>query len=83
MTPERYQQVKRVFAEASALPPAERGAYLERKCGDDVELRAEVESLLEHDGRSLPIRSEIARGAALANLALPAAGGSSAAVGPR
>lgn len=80
MTPERYQQVKRVFAEASALLPTERAAYLDRKCADDVDLRAEVESLLAHDEKSLPIRPRIARAEALANLA---AGGSSARVGLR
>ena len=46
MTPERWQQVKEVFAQASALDPASRDPYLVRICGDDGELRHEVASLL-------------------------------------
>jgi non-specific serine/threonine protein kinase/serine/threonine-protein kinase len=46
MTPERWQQVKAIVAEAMEAPPAERDARLERRCGDDAELRREVESLL-------------------------------------
>jgi serine/threonine protein kinase len=39
-----------VFTEALKLPPGERAAYLERACGNDVELRQRVEALLEgHD----------------------------------
>ena len=55
MTPERYQQVKQVFAEACRLEPDIRSAYLDKMCAEDVELRAEVEGLLEHEGKSLPI----------------------------
>jgi len=46
MTPERWQRVKAIVAEAMEAPPAERDARLERQCGDDAELRREVESLL-------------------------------------
>lgn len=35
-----------VFASARALPPEERSAYLDRACGENTEIRAEVESLL-------------------------------------
>ncbi len=52
MTPERWQRIKQVFENAAARVPAERSAYLDEACGDDEELRAEVESLLaseEHD----------------------------------
>src|SRR3984885_3077624 len=39
-----------VFTGALQLPDHERAAYLERACGDDVELRRAVEALLqEHD----------------------------------
>ena len=39
-----------VFTEALLLPAAERAAFLDRACGDDVELRRKVEALLEsHD----------------------------------
>ncbi|HUU94794.1 MAG TPA: serine/threonine-protein kinase [Phycisphaerae bacterium] len=65
MTPERYQQLKRVFAEACRLTPAERAAYLERACGADTELRSEVEALLAHDERTFPVKPGISAAAAL------------------
>lgn len=46
MTPERWQHVKDVFAQASALDTGARDPYLEQACGADVELRCEVVSLL-------------------------------------
>ncbi len=49
MTPERWQQVSDLFASALERGPREAAAFLEEACGDDAELRAEVESLLcEH-----------------------------------
>ena len=46
MTPERWQQVARVYQSAMEQEPSTRGAYLTSVCGDDAELRREVESLL-------------------------------------
>jgi serine/threonine protein kinase/tetratricopeptide (TPR) repeat protein len=46
MTPERWQQVKRLFEAALAEPPSSRGAWLAGACGRDERLREEVESLL-------------------------------------
>ena len=43
---EHWQKVKEIVGEALDRDPAERGAYLDRACVRDVELRAEVESLL-------------------------------------
>ena len=57
MTPERWERVKEVFAEASALPTESRAAFLARACGSDVALRDEVSSLLraaDGGGDSLP-----------------------------
>jgi serine/threonine protein kinase/Tol biopolymer transport system component len=49
VTPERWQEVKSVLAEALERAPAERHAYLEQTC-TDPELRREVESLiLQHE----------------------------------
>jgi hypothetical protein len=43
-------QAARIFDAAVELAtPAERAAYLDAACGQDQELRAEVEELLEHD----------------------------------
>ena len=55
MTPERYQQVKQVFAEACRLAPDLRPEYLGHMCADDPDLRAEVEDLLAHDDKALPV----------------------------
>jgi len=46
MSPERWQQVEQVFQSALELAPAEREAFLAKACGDDVELKQEVEALL-------------------------------------
>ena len=47
VTPERWQQIKGIVAHALGTPVSERAAYVDRMCTDDVELRREVESLLE------------------------------------
>lgn len=47
MTPHRWQQVKTVLNEVLEQPLDQQLVYLERVCGDDLELRREVESLLE------------------------------------
>jgi Tol biopolymer transport system component/serine/threonine protein kinase len=46
LTPERWQQVKRIFNGCLELQPAGRGGYLDRACSGDAELRREVESLI-------------------------------------
>jgi tetratricopeptide (TPR) repeat protein len=50
VTPDRWREVKEVMAEAVARPPGERTTYLSERCGEDLDLRAEVASLLEHAG---------------------------------
>ncbi len=49
MTPERYARVKDIFHEVNERPLLERNRFLDEACDGDVELRREVESLLEHD----------------------------------
>jgi serine/threonine-protein kinase len=46
MTPERWQQITEIFHAALAQDAAAREAYLADVCGDDVSLRAEVDTLL-------------------------------------
>jgi serine/threonine protein kinase len=46
VTPERWERVKALFAEASAQPTGLRAAFVERACGSDAELREELSSLL-------------------------------------
>jgi eukaryotic-like serine/threonine-protein kinase len=46
----RYQKVKGLFFAALELPAAERESFIERSCGQDLELRAELRKLIEaHD----------------------------------
>jgi len=47
----RWQQIERLFLEASDLPPAERAAYIARESDGDSELLAAVEGMLLHSGR--------------------------------
>jgi eukaryotic-like serine/threonine-protein kinase len=46
MTPERWQQIEKLFHAALELKAPERAAFLEEACGNDKSLRREVESLL-------------------------------------
>lgn len=46
MTPERWQQVKSILEGALERTPEDRVGYLEAACGEDVDLRGEVDSLL-------------------------------------
>jgi serine/threonine protein kinase len=52
MSPEQWRQVDQFFHEASALPPSERTRFLELRC-PDAKVRAEVESLLASDRKTL------------------------------
>ncbi len=55
MTPERWGRIKEVFDVALETPEVERGVYIESACGEDAELRGEVERLLaESEKPSLP-----------------------------
>ena len=49
MTPERWPRVREVFRGAMARSPSDRAAWLADTCGDDRELRDQVERLLDLD----------------------------------
>ncbi|HYZ83089.1 MAG TPA: serine/threonine-protein kinase [Bryobacteraceae bacterium] len=49
MDHQRWQQVEQVFLAASDLPSTERSRFLDSACGNDLELRHEVESLIAAD----------------------------------
>ena len=51
MNEDQWQRVEELFEAAVDRTPNERSAYLTEACGDNVELRAEVESLLDHDSQ--------------------------------
>ncbi|MDQ6678676.1 MAG: serine/threonine-protein kinase [Acidobacteriota bacterium] len=52
MTPERRQRIEEMYQAARNREPPERAAYIEEICGDDPDLRGQVESLLCHDDSS-------------------------------
>lgn len=52
--PDRRARIDSIFDEALERPPNERAAYLERACGGDLPLRAEVEELLRLTEVSTP-----------------------------
>lgn len=49
MTPDRWEQVQALFHEAVELEAEARHRYLDAACGEDAELRSEVEALLRAD----------------------------------
>lgn len=52
MTPERWQQIRRVYEEAVSLAAPDRRPFLTRTCAGDGELLQEVESLLRYEDRA-------------------------------
>jgi serine/threonine-protein kinase len=52
MTPERYRKAGEIYHDALALTPERRTEFLQRACGDDDDLRREVESLLAAHGEA-------------------------------
>jgi len=45
----RFDEIRRLFAAAMDLATDERRRFLDRECGDDLELRNEIEDLLRRD----------------------------------
>lgn len=52
MTPQRWKEVEATFEQVLVLPTEERSAFFQNHCGDDDELRREVELLLQSHGKS-------------------------------
>jgi serine/threonine protein kinase len=63
MTPERWQQVREVLAQALELKPEDRPAFMDRACSSDRGLRKEVELLLSssEEARSSFLQSSAMR----------------------
>ena len=53
MTPERWQQVEKVFHGALEREPRERAVFLEQACGEDTWLRNKIDALLRSHTRIL------------------------------
>ena len=65
MDPERYRRVDQVFQQALSQTPDSVESFLREACGDDEDLRREVQSLLAHDRQAgslidSPVPSSIA-----------------------
>jgi serine/threonine-protein kinase len=52
MTPERWQQVDKLFEQALEQEPDRRGVFLDEACPGDDELRQELSSLLSAHGKA-------------------------------
>ncbi len=74
MKTERYRQVMRLFEEACVLSGADRERFLGSNCGDDSELRREVEELLAHDAKPVGLMETTAVGSGARLLASALAG---------
>ena len=75
MAPARWQQLEEMFHAMLELPPERRGAALAAACGDDAELRAEVERLLHADGEASAFVGDAAAGIQrVASTVLPESG---------
>ena len=55
MTPERWQQISRIYQSAMDQPPSTRDAYVASACAGDTELRREVESLIANASDGLTV----------------------------
>ena len=54
MGADQWLQIEELFAEALALGPSERAAFLENRCGQDPDLLRQVSRLLDNDSRAGP-----------------------------
>ena len=50
MSSQRHERISDLFLQACDLSPSQRRTFLDAACANDPEVRAEVESLLVHDG---------------------------------
>jgi hypothetical protein len=55
LDPDRWKRIEAVFQASVDLPADRRQALLRQTCGDDQELRDEVESLLCRDSLESPL----------------------------
>ena len=57
MQPEHVERLAELVEHAFELGGTERAAFLAQACGDDVELRVEVEALLQEEERAARLMS--------------------------
>jgi len=44
----RYRRLKELFLEAAGLPRTARGEFIRTSCGDDADMREQLETLLDY-----------------------------------
>jgi len=72
-----------IFHAALNLPPADRAAYLDRACGNNSELRQELESLLRaHEGSAPLLQNDPGRGQETAEILSPITEKAGTIIGP-
>src|SRR5262245_46973173 len=59
MTPERWQDIDRLFHAALEHDPVERAAFLDETCDGDEELRREVAALLAADAKADSVKQAL------------------------
>ena len=52
---DRHERLQEIFLAARALEGDERERYLQEACGEDRELRREIDALLEHDVQPITV----------------------------
>jgi serine/threonine protein kinase len=58
MTPDQWAKVEEIFHAALEMPAHDRDAYLDRACGNDADLRREVDSLLKESSQTVMFMEE-------------------------
>jgi len=61
--PARWQRIEDLFEAAAARDPADRHRFLARACGDDENLKTELEALLDHDREAAGLLGDLPAGA--------------------
>lgn len=64
VTPDRFQQIERLFHAALDQPESARAAFLEAACAGDTELRRELFALLDSEGKAETEIGSLVRGMA-------------------
>ncbi len=68
MTPDRWKRLEEIYHAARTRDSAGRAAYVAEACGDDEDLRLQIESLLIHGEALSQLDTTVVRGAAPAPL---------------
>jgi dienelactone hydrolase len=64
MNPDRWKRLEEIYHSARTRDAAERAVYVAEACGEDEDLRAQVESLLVHGEALSKLESQVIPGAA-------------------